>query len=242
MTAATKQGLVLIFDKNRASALVLSTRLAAWGYSTELAHSVDDVISILSEAKNPPNLILAEILGPDTRALDLPALIAEKTRWAHAIPIAAHTALSDPGTIQEAISRGYVDYILRPAEPELMREKIRSLVSRAGQVSRETYALPVSELAVAETPVEITLINEFGFEALAPMALPANTTLELKSPLFEKIGTGPIRVRIASCAPQDARFRWTLSYVGLDATTLRRIRGYVLRAAHTTQEAQARAA
>ncbi len=91
------------------------------------ANCGEAALALLNTGTDPEvMLILSDINMPGISGFDL--LKKAKERWP-SLPIAMITAYGDPGSYGRAMAAGASDFVTKPIDFSLLREKIRGLVS-----------------------------------------------------------------------------------------------------------------
>lgn len=144
---------VLLVDDNDQNLYLLQVLLTGSGYSVEVALNGKEALELAR--KNPPNLIVSDILMP---VMDGFALCRE---W-HAddvlkvIPFIFYTATyTDPKDERLAVSLGAVRFVIKPQEPEVFTEIVASVMAQS-----ETGELPVTSLKPEQEPVIMRQYSE----------------------------------------------------------------------------------
>lgn len=225
-------GRILIVDKNANSASIISSMLEAWGYTVEVVYTPKAVLEILKDEKRlKPDLVLVEIINQDSEAFRLPLIIHQLPEWSH-LPIVAHSVLSDRSAVVNAVNCGYADYIVRPTDPDLLREKIISLLVSSTKIDGSTYAFPVSQEAKVIFDFKVTAISEFGIEGLCDHYFEPNSIVKMDSELLKplQLSNSPLRVSGCDAIPMGPhKYKVALTYVALTDQTAKLIRQYIIR-------------
>lgn len=124
---------VLVVDDTPANVSLMLDALAEAGYDLLVAESSRSALQLLEH--NPPDLILLDVVMPETNGFDLCARLKGDTRWRD-IPVLFMTALQDPDEKVRAFAAGAVDYITKPVyPPEVLARVAAHLQIRALQRS-----------------------------------------------------------------------------------------------------------
>ena len=121
---------ILLVDDTKDIVFVISRRLKSWGYEPLTADSGEEALRVAQE--HIPDLILLDIMMPKMKGRDVCARLKADPRTAH-IPVIFLTALSLPDHIKAGLDAGAVDYIVKPFEPEELRERIAITLTRYGR-------------------------------------------------------------------------------------------------------------
>ena len=138
MSAATPRKILLV-DDTKDIVFVVSRRLKSWGYEALTADSGEEALRVAQE--HIPDLILLDIMMPKMKGRDVCARLKADPRTAQ-IPVIFLTALSLPDHIKAGLDVGAVDYIVKPFEPEELRERITITLARYGRPSDGSSGTP----------------------------------------------------------------------------------------------------
>jgi CheY-like chemotaxis protein len=226
--------LILIVDNNPYSARITSHLFHSLGYSTETAHSMPAALNMLGTGEVLPDLIFMEMLYHNSNIFQFPEQVHSNPLWRN-LPIVAHSVPTTKQNVVRAIQSGYCDYILRPTEPDILKEKIDRIFKSSTKVDSPTFALPVSTTGSVSVDIEITAISEFGIEGLTQVPLKENSVIKLNSTFLAQFDLSQSLFRVTGCAEHvespNPRFKVALSFVGLSAESARLIRQYLIRQA-----------
>jgi CheY-like chemotaxis protein len=101
---------ILVIDDNTDLCRTLSRLLRHMGFTADCAFSGRDALSQLRDKK--PDLILLDYMMPDMNGLEVLSELKSDTHTA-AIPIVMLTAVSDPATAENAMSKGAAAYWIK---------------------------------------------------------------------------------------------------------------------------------
>ena len=130
---------ILLVDDTKDIVFVVSRRLKSWGYEALTAGSGEEALEIAQ--REIPDLILLDIMMPKMKGRDVCIRLRADARTAH-IPVIFLTALSLPDHIKAGLDVGAVDYIVKPFEPEELRERISITLARHGRPLSDAPATP----------------------------------------------------------------------------------------------------
>ena len=125
MTYSTAQATVLIVDDELLNRKLLETLLHLKGYLTCTAASAKD--ALISMKKKKPDLILLDIMMPDTDGYQLAKTIKTDTEWAN-IPIIMVTALIDQSSRMAGLGVGADDVLTKPVDRSELWLKVKNLL------------------------------------------------------------------------------------------------------------------
>jgi diguanylate cyclase (GGDEF)-like protein len=135
---------ILIVDDHEDNVDLLRTRLEAWGYVTESA--ADGDIALRMVEKNPPDLILLDVMMPTIDGTEVARRIKENKSLPF-IPIIMQTALDAPEHKVAGLGAGADDYITKPIEFAELGARVKSML-RIKRLQEE-LELKTTELADA---------------------------------------------------------------------------------------------
>ena len=142
---------ILLVDDTKDIVFVVSRRLKSWGYEPLTADSGEEALRVAQE--HIPDLILLDIMMPKMKGRDVCARLKADARTAH-IPVIFLTALSLPDHIKAGLDAGAVDYIVKPFEPEELRERIAITLTRYGRPAGHAADGSTGTSAAPSTPTE----------------------------------------------------------------------------------------
>jgi DNA-binding response OmpR family regulator len=130
MSAAGRPKRILLVDDTPDILLVLSRRLKSWGYEPLTANSGEEGLKIAEEQL--PDLLLLDIMMPKLKGRDVCARLKSNPKTRH-IPVIFLTALGLADHVKSGMELGADDYIVKPFEPEDLRDRITVVLARHEQ-------------------------------------------------------------------------------------------------------------
>jgi DNA-binding response OmpR family regulator len=127
---------ILIVDDEPGVRFVLEKTLAAEGYQIELAADGEEAIRKFDGAEFDVLLVDLKMMPVD--GLQVINALRAKESDAAVIILTAHSTIT---SAVEALRLGAFDYLLKPAAPEVIRERVREAVHYCRQVTRRTRLL-----------------------------------------------------------------------------------------------------
>ena len=118
---------ILIVDDTKDILLVVARRLKSWGYEALTADSGEEGLKIIQEQK--PDLVLLDIMMPKMKGRDVCSLMKANPETAR-IPVIFLTALGLADHVKAGLDVGADDYLVKPFEPEELKERITIVLSR----------------------------------------------------------------------------------------------------------------
>lgn len=113
---------ILIVDDNRLNLVTTSTYCRTWGHSVVTA--MDGVQAVERYLAERPDLILMDVMMPVMNGFEATARIRSLTE-PHWVPIILLTALGSEEDLVRGIASGADDYLTKPVNFTILREKIR---------------------------------------------------------------------------------------------------------------------
>jgi two-component system, NtrC family, C4-dicarboxylate transport response regulator DctD len=117
---------ILVVDDNDDNRVTLSTRLQICGYSS-IALAADGKTALERMRAEPVDLVLLDILMPGLdgygvlRAMKSDASLRD-------VPVVMVSAIDDPGSVAKCIELGAVDYLTKPFNPVLLKERVDNCI------------------------------------------------------------------------------------------------------------------
>ncbi len=117
---------ILVIDDDLNIQEMLEGVLSELGYQVDVAGDGNQAIKRVNQ--NKPDLIIMDVRLPDIDGVSLCREI-HRLKETSEIPIFMLTALSDLATYHDAKLFGAVDYIVKPFDLDLLRGKIKKVLS-----------------------------------------------------------------------------------------------------------------
>lgn len=111
---------VLIVDDEPRISKVFGIKLKLCGYNVICAASGEEAIDLTRTQR--PNIMLLDMVMPGMTGLD----VLEKIRAFSNMPVLVFTAR--PEMVRPALERGANDYIIKPLDPDMLVDKIKSII------------------------------------------------------------------------------------------------------------------
>ena len=132
---------ILLVDDTKDILIVVSKRLESWGYEALTAESGEDGLRMAQEQL--PDLVLLDIMMPKMKGRDVCARLKADPKTAH-IPVIFLTALGLADHVKGGMDLGADDYIVKPFEPEELKERITICLKRHQQAGSSGVTAPES--------------------------------------------------------------------------------------------------
>ena len=123
------QSLILLVDDNKDILFHLRMILENSGFKIKTALNGQDALNLLSTLKEPPDLIISDIMMSQMDGYDFFAAVSNNPQW-NRIPFLFLTAKSTPEDIRLGKMLGVDDYITKPFNNEDLIASISGKISR----------------------------------------------------------------------------------------------------------------
>lgn len=127
---AASQSLILVVDDNRDILFHLRLLLESNGYKVKTAINGKDALKIISELKNPPHLIISDIMMPQMDGFEFFNTVSNNPQW-NRIPFLFLTAKSTPEDIRLGKILGIDDYITKPFKNDDLIASVSGKIARS---------------------------------------------------------------------------------------------------------------
>ncbi|MCH8207818.1 MAG: response regulator [Nitrospinae bacterium] len=114
---------ILIVDDIKTNRQLLKDHIEILGYTPLLAEN--GLSALIQVKKQPPDLILLDILMPEMDGREALALLQSDARFKH-IPVIMISALDEIETVSECIRNGAIDYLIKPFDPNLLKARMEA--------------------------------------------------------------------------------------------------------------------
>ena len=121
---------ILIVDTDLGSSIKSSTFLKFWGYDPEICHSYKAALETLRGSNENFSMVLVELRKLDSDTLTFPCLVRSIEHYRR-LPIIINLSLGDKKTITDVIAAGYSNYLVKPMEPDLFKEKVSRVLGNS---------------------------------------------------------------------------------------------------------------
>ena len=127
MNETTARKRILLVDDDESIREVVGRRLATFGYEPLSAASGEEGLRVAEEQR--PDLILLDIMMPKMKGRDVCARLKANPKTQH-IPVIFLTALGLTDHVKAGMDLGAEDYIVKPYEVEVLKERIQVCLAR----------------------------------------------------------------------------------------------------------------
>ena len=129
MGTANEPNRILIVDDDSTILTSLSQRLKSWGYVVLTAGTGEEALKIAQEQL--PHLMLLDIMLPRMKGRQLCEKMKLDSLTA-SIPVIFLTALGLPDHIRAGMNLGADDYLVKPFDPDTLKQRIELCLKRYG--------------------------------------------------------------------------------------------------------------
>ncbi len=166
----------------------------------------DNVLDSIEKIKNNQfDLVITDANMPRFSGFDLVRTIRSDSKYKN-LAVAMLTGRRDKEDIKKAIELGIDDYIIKPIKPEVFIQKVRSLIDRKSQATKNQQSQNASYKIKAQgslrLDIDIVEIDEQGVTFHSPQFFDKGLKLSLAGMVFSENGLQLPPVKIAACTPQ----------------------------------------
>ena len=177
--------LILLVDDQPDNRMLLEAILAPEGY--RLRQAADGPAALAEARKEPPDLILLDVLMPGLNGFAVCSAVRQDARTRF-VPVILLTALHETEDRIRGLDAGADDFISKPVQDDLLVAKVRSL------------------LRLKKTRDELdALRTDFGNMMVHDLRSPVHSILGLVDLLREDLGESPGPVRLLDLMEKSAR-------------------------------------
>ncbi|MEE4196910.1 MAG: response regulator [Bacteroidales bacterium] len=112
---------ILIVDDSASSLSLISGILSGEGYKLLVAKNLFKAYRIIQE--NDPDILLLDLLFPHEHGFTILKKLKKSNEYQH-IPVIIISADNDPETIKKALHLGAIDYLTKPLNWQVLKNKI----------------------------------------------------------------------------------------------------------------------
>ncbi len=201
------------------------------------SHSVataEDPFQALRNLKSETfDLVITDANMPHASGFDLLRGLRQNPKFKD-LPIALLTARRDRTDIDLAVQLGVEDYIIKPIDPPLLQQKVRTILqrrapqSRGGEEVSEFKGITLHQRAFLKSQIEILGLSEIGLRARCSQQPKVGDSLEVDAPLFKEIGISAPHCKISKVS-DESKNTWLveLEFIGAGESRLQKIRAYM---------------
>ena len=147
---------ILIIDDTPANLMTLGAVLEK---EFDLQVAISGPMGLALAEHNPPELILLDIMMPVMNGFEVCQRLKAEPKLQH-IPVIFITSLDDPASEAQGLALGAVDYITKPFNVEITRQRIRNLLEREHlsqqvRTQHDLLTVQVATLRKAEAKLQL---------------------------------------------------------------------------------------
>ncbi len=152
-------GHILVVEDNELNGLLLITQLEVYGYTSEWVSGGRDGLEKIYA--NEYDLVLLDLMMPQISGFDVLTELRSKPEYAN-LPVIIISALSDFDSIVKSINLGATDYVLKPINNTILRNRLEAALERKRRQDQEK--LYMAQLEIERMKSEQLLQNIFPAE------------------------------------------------------------------------------
>lgn len=227
--------LILLVHAVASTRSTLSQLLARHGYAVAEASDAQTAREFLN--RRLPDLLLTDAALPDDDGIAYWSS-GEYESLPHKLPVVVLAPPHNRDYIRRALAAGASDVLVRPADLVITANAIRSALGGLLEIGDEATDRRLYFRQRMLVPIQaipggwVIDVSERGIGVELPEPLPLGASVVLELGFWEEIGIEPPLGRIVYCATvgrgATPRYRAGVLLVGLDASTLRRLRKWLL--------------
>jgi signal transduction histidine kinase len=186
---------ILAIDDTPANLFTLGAALAA-DFDLQIATSGASGLALAAES--PPDLILLDVMMPEMDGFETCQRLKADQRLKN-IPVVFVTALSEVAAEAKGLTLGAADFITKPINVEIARQRIRNLLEREGLRKEVEAQRDLLEARVEERTAALSIAKEVAEAAnRAKSTFLANMSHELRTPMNAIMGMTALALRRAT--------------------------------------------
>lgn len=177
VTAGEQPMLVLVVDDSQLLRRLVTAAVEKSGHRVATAADGEEALNVLKNL--PVDAIVTDLLMPGMDGLAFTRMVRLDPRTAH-VPILVYSTAADRELVEQAIEAGVQDYLVKPANAQVLAQKLDRLGKQALAASEFHPVAVATHLGYGPDP-------KAGYRALADLAKEAQEALV---PLGEALGSG----------------------------------------------------
>lgn len=206
---------ILIIDDAMDARLLARKILEGDGASVSEADTID--AGIAAVRAHLPHLIVVDLNLPGKTGFDFLDFRMGESLF-RVIPTIVLSALKDKASVQNALSMGADDYILKPFRATLVLQKVRKAL-RLGSFYKKQIVSGVASRAVFSIAGEVLRMNEVGCAVECPVKFSPEEGIALKGALIDHMDLGSLKMRTDLEVPKflgPGRYSTEINFAGID--------------------------
>jgi CheY-like chemotaxis protein len=208
---------ILLLDDNETILKLLSSVLSSKGHKVTACKDPVDAIELIRREQF--EVLLTDLVFPSgTNGFDLIRTI-RKDQNITQMPIIVITGQRmEKKDVARAISEGANDYVVKPANPEMLDSKINHWIKNSTQTSEKTVNYSIlNAKGKWDADIKIIKLTETGLEVKSPFLVQVDTKIKIQSECFKDIGIQPPWLKVVLCtrSPGTEGYDITLKFVDI---------------------------
>lgn len=170
-------------------------------------------------------ILIIDLQMPKMSGIDLIKRIRRTDKF-KTLPIIVMSARSEAKDVKLALQSGANDYIIKPADPMIFKEKFNRFVGD----KKESWAeYPLSStspesLGYIKRSFRMLSVSEVGVTFHVEQPVPLGKSEEIETPLFQKFGITSISIIINECVESGSKYKICASFTGLTDSDRKKLR------------------
>lgn len=216
---------ILLIDDDSDILKFGSVVLKSQGHETYLAENADQA---MDHIKNQLiHLVLCDVNMPHISGFDLLNHIRSQPKYRH-LPIALLTGRRGKDDVKKAIELGVSDYIVKPINPELLSQKVDSLLNKK-PLTPNIFEFDEKFIPHADVRLDMRVLSisdqELWLES--DVDIKEGRTFELSTSIFSQMGIEAVTLESVKSEQHENKYIVKAALSETDEVTLRRISAWV---------------
>lgn len=217
---------ILLIEDNESDVVMIKFLVKQLGHHLDV---VGNAMDAQEKIKNYNyNLILLDWQLPQISGLDFLKSI-KKDVLKKNIPVIMMSGRNELKHIQMAVKEGVNDYIVKPVDPLIFKNKISQLTLKIKIENWTLSDLPADfekKSGYVLSPLTLTALSEFEFHFEGNSLLAINTIYDVSFELLQELEIGQIQLKISEVIKKDdeSGYKFIAFPVGLKEEQLKKIR------------------
>ncbi len=186
---------ILIVDDQPTFLRLIDKILTQNNYEVLKASNVVDAIQILRAEKI--ELLITDAIMPGPTGFDLIVTIRNDSILKN-LPIIMLTAKREQKDVEKSIALGVNGYVVKPIQPEILLEKVSSLLEKTYGTAVATHAKAEFSARWQDTTT-VTEVSESGLVLESNFSVPLGFPLGINSDVFKNLGTNDLLLTAHEC-------------------------------------------
>lgn len=224
---------IIIADDVEAMRRLLHRIVTDQGHQGFPLKSGQDVVKFLNETELDIHLALIDISMPGMTGIET---VQQMSKISPTTKVCFVSGVKDKQTVLQAINKGGHDYVVKPVDVPVIKNKITTLL---GGSASESFAAITTQLN-AQIPnfpfmaqFVVTELTEAGLTLKSNLQLIPDATADLDIPTLAKAleFKGPFSIKVEKVSKKSSEFSISCSFYGLHESVRTRLRSLTTRGA-----------